>query len=101
MQQSNAEEILERADLAADRTRRDVQLVSREGDAHVPRSGLEGAYGIQWREAIHAEMRDALTLSRGARLVDHHVALQVLEFFAGPDVSAPDAMARATPAAFA
>jgi len=42
-----------------------------------------------------------LTLSRGARLVDHHFALQVLKLFAGPDVSAPDAMARATPAAFA
>ena len=60
MQQSNAEKFLERADLAADRARRDVQLVSRERDAHVPRSGLEGAHGIQWGEAIHADVRLAL-----------------------------------------
>ena len=54
MQQANAEEVLERADLAADRARRHVQLVRRERDAHVPRGRLEGAHGIQWGKSIHA-----------------------------------------------
>jgi hypothetical protein len=46
-----AQMVLERFDLVADRSRRDVQLLGSPGEAQVARGSLEGAQAVQGRQA--------------------------------------------------
>ncbi|MND55571.1 hypothetical protein D3C80_466590 [compost metagenome] len=52
-EQVEAEKFLQRTDLAADCTRRDVQLIGGMGNAQMTGDGLECADGIEWWQSVH------------------------------------------------
>ena len=58
LEQSDAQLRLERLDLMADRALGDRQLVGRPGEARMARGRLEGAYGIEGRQAARHPILD-------------------------------------------
>src|SRR5262249_14589629 len=52
-EQFDAEQRFEPTNLVTDGARGDVELLRRLGQAQVPRRGLEGPQGIQWRREMH------------------------------------------------
>ena len=57
LEQFYAEEVLEAADLMAERARRHVQLLGRTGETQVAGRGLEGTQRVEWgHRALHEQI---------------------------------------------